>query len=69
MRRRLSCPRMRWSVEHVLSCVFIDIPEKLSLPYEVILYYITLVNSVSDLIIRETGQHVKSLPIKLLVIV
>ena len=54
-------------MEHVLSCVYTDIPEELSLPYEVILSYITPVNDVSDLIVRETGQQVNSLHIKLLI--
>ena len=56
-------------MEHVLSCVYTDIPGELSLSYEVILSYITPVNDVSDLIIRETGQQVNSLHIKLLIIV
>ena len=54
-------------MEHVLSCVYTDIPEELSLPYEVILSYITPVNDVSDLIIRDDkGQQVNYLHIKLL---
>ena len=46
-------------MEHVLTCVYTDIPEELSIPYDVILSYITPVNDVSDLIIAKTSLQVE----------
>ena len=50
----------REEMEHVLTCVYTDIPGEISLPYEVILTYITPVNDVSDLVIGGPGNHVRS---------
>eukprot|EP00090_Calanus_glacialis_P036854 TRINITY_DN63005_c0_g1_i1.p1 TRINITY_DN63005_c0_g1~~TRINITY_DN63005_c0_g1_i1.p1 ORF type:complete len:125 (-),score=39.07 TRINITY_DN63005_c0_g1_i1:29-376(-) len=47
----------REEMEHVLTCVYTDIPGEISLPYEVILTYITPVNDVSDLVIGGPGNH------------
>ena len=46
----------REEMEHVLTCVYRDIPGEISLPFEVILAYITPVNDVSDLIVRGSRQ-------------
>ena len=47
-------------MEHVLTCVYRDIPGELTIPYEVILSYITPVNDFSDLIIGAKEQLVRS---------